>query len=115
MSGEDEAVVMILCQWAVTNKRSGEHRAAVAAKLLEQRQSDLLAGDGTDDKEEEEVFYPGPPVFQQLLLTFLVNEAPHFTSAASMNNKKTKTEMANLVLLFHELMSHEVSRNRLEF
>ena len=110
VSVEDEAVVMILCQWAVTNKRSGEHRAFVAAKLLEQRQSDLVAGAGenSEEKEEEEVYYPGPPVFQQLLLRFLDTEAPHFTSAQSQDNKKTKTEVANLVLLFHELMSHEV-------
>ena len=113
VSVEDKAVVMILCQWAVTNKRSGDHRAFVAAKLLEQRQSDMVAGawagDNTEEKEEEEVFYPGPPVFQQLLLRFLDTEAPHFTSALSLTNKKTKTEMANLVLLFHELMSHEVN------
>ena len=111
VSVEDEAVVLILCQWAVTNKRSGEHRAFVAAKLLEQRQADLLAGAGenSEEKEEEEtVYYPGPPVFQQLLLRFLDTEAPHFTSAQSQDNKKTKTEVANLVLLFHELMSHEV-------
>ena len=49
VSVEDEAVVMILCQWAVTNKRSGDHRAFVAAKLLEQWQSDLVAGAGAGD------------------------------------------------------------------
>ena len=61
VSVEDEAVVMILCQWAVTNKRSGDHRAFVAAKLLEQWQSDLVAGAGAGDnteEKEEEVFYP---------------------------------------------------------
>ena len=109
VSAEDEAVVMILCQWAVINKRSGEHRAFVAAKLLEQRQADLVAGDTAEDKEEEEVYYSGTPVFQHLLLRFLDTEAPHFTSPMSQTGKKTKTEMANLVLLFHELMSHEVS------
>ena len=60
VSVEDEAVVMILCQWAVTNKRSGDHRAFVAAKLLEQWQSDLVAGAGAGDnteEKEEEVFY----------------------------------------------------------
>ena len=87
VSVEDEAVVMILCQWAVTVKRSGEHRAFVAAKLMEQRQSDLVAGENSEEKEEEEVYYPGPPVFQQLLLKFLDTEAPHFTSALSLNNK----------------------------
>ena len=84
----------------------------LAAKLLEQWQSDLVAGAGAGDnteEKEEEVFYPGPPVFQQLLLRFLDTEAPHFTSALSLTDKKTKTEMANLVLLFHELMSHEVN------
>ena len=112
VSVEDEAVVMILCQWAVTNKRSGDHRAFVAAKLLEQWQSDLVAGAGAGDnteEKEEEVFYPGPPVFQQLLLSFLNTETPHFTSALSLTNQKTKTEIAAPGLLFHELMSHEVN------
>ena len=111
VSVEDEAVVMILCQWAVTNKRSGDHRAFVAAKLLEQWQSDMVAGagDNTEEKEEEEVFYPGPPVFQQLLLSFLNTETPHFTSALSLTNQKTKTEIAAPGLLFHELMSHKVN------
>ena len=112
VSVEDEAVVMILCQWAVTNKRSGDHRAFVAAKLLEQWQSDLVAGAGAGDnteEKEEEVFYPGPPVFQQLLLSFLNTETPHFTSALSLTNQKTKTEIAAPGLLFHELMSHKVN------
>ena len=39
----------------------------------------------------------------------ILSEAPHYTSDLSVSNKKTKTEMANLVLLFHELMSHEVN------
>ena len=78
---EDEAVVVILCQWAVTNKWSGEHRAFIAAKLLEQRQADIVSHDSAEaDKEDEENFYSGPPIFQQLLFEFLDNEAPYFTT-----------------------------------
>ena len=109
VSPEDEAVVMILCQWAVTNKRSGEHRAFIAAKLLEQRQADIVSHDNHDgDKEDEEAFYSGPPVFQQLLFRFLDTEAPYFTAPQHLTSKKIKNEVANLILLFHELMSHEV-------
>lgn len=106
---EDEAVVVILCQWAVTNKWSGEHRAFIAAKLLEQRQADIVSHDSAEaDKEDEENFYSGPPIFQQLLFEFLDNEAPYFTTPPHQTSKKTRNEVANLILLFHELMSHEV-------
>ena len=110
VSAEDEAVVMILCQWAVTNKRSGDHRAFIAAKLLEQRQADILSHDNSEngDKDEEENYYTGPPIFQHLLFKFLDTEAPYFTTPPQMTSKKIKNEVANLVLLFHELMSHEV-------
>jgi len=106
VSAEDEAVVNILCQWAVTNNRSGEHRAFVAAKLLEQRQTDLLSPDTGEEKEEEEVYFTGPPVFQELLFKFLDTEAPYFKSAQA--SKKVRSEVANLILLFHELMAHDV-------
>jgi mediator of RNA polymerase II transcription subunit 12 len=48
---QDEAVVQILCEWAVSSQRSGEHRAMAVAKLLEKRQSDLMSGeaDGADE------------------------------------------------------------------
>ena len=45
---EDEPIVRLLCEWAVTTKRTGEHRALVVAKLLEKRQTELTA-----DKEIE--------------------------------------------------------------
>ncbi len=72
---KDEAVVTILCEWAVTSNRSGEHRAFIAAKLLDQRQTDILSPEG--DEEEggrEEDFYgtaatttnSSTPVFQAL-------------------------------------------------
>ena len=43
------------------------------------------------------------------MLSFLNTETPHFTSALSLTNQKTKTEIAAPVLLFHKLMSHEVN------
>ena len=38
----DEMLTMLLCQWAVTPYRSGEHRPLVVAMLLRQRQEDIL-------------------------------------------------------------------------
>ena len=37
----DEPVIQLLCEWAVSTKRTGEHRAIVVAKLLEKRQNEL--------------------------------------------------------------------------
>ena len=38
----DEMLTMLLCQWAVTSYRSGEHRPLVVAMLLRQRQEDIM-------------------------------------------------------------------------
>lgn len=43
MSPDDDAVVSLLCEWAVCCKRSGRHRAMVVAKLLEKRQAEIEA------------------------------------------------------------------------
>jgi len=57
---DDEPLVKLLCQWAVSEQRYGEHRAIAAALLLEKRQSDLVVsveGDGatgSDDNDTEE-------------------------------------------------------------
>ena len=39
----DDAIVKLLCEWAVSTKRTGEHRALVVATILEKRQSELTA------------------------------------------------------------------------
>lgn len=43
MTPDDDAVVTLLCEWAVCCKRSGRHRAMVVAKLLEKRQAEIEA------------------------------------------------------------------------
>ncbi len=40
-TSHDEPVIQLLCEWAVSTKRTGEHRAIVVAKLLEKRHSEL--------------------------------------------------------------------------
>ena len=42
----DEAVVNLLLEWAVSTKRTGEHRAVVVAMLLEKYQMDLTSDVG---------------------------------------------------------------------
>ena len=51
---EDEPIVRLLCEWAVTTKRTGEHRALVVAKLLEKRQSELTADKDIEMSEESD-------------------------------------------------------------
>ncbi|XP_066858430.1 mediator of RNA polymerase II transcription subunit 12-like protein isoform X19 [Anser cygnoides] len=47
----DEAVVTLLCEWAVSCKRSGKHRAMAVAKLLEKRQAEIEAEDESSSHE----------------------------------------------------------------
>ena len=85
----DSTVVHTLCRWAVTSRRSGEHRwvniylpcvtywyksfhshrAFVVAKLLERRQSDLTPPPSGGEDEED---YYGPPVFQDQLFRYVI-------------------------------------------
>jgi mediator of RNA polymerase II transcription subunit 12 len=51
---EDEPIVRLLCEWAVTTKRTGEHRALVVAKLLEKRQTELTAEKESEVTEEND-------------------------------------------------------------
>lgn len=77
--------MQILCEWAVSSQRWGEHRAMAVALLLDKRQAELTANENeannnnnTDDKDS--VYsggqMNGSSVFQQILMEFLDNEAP---------------------------------------
>lgn len=72
-------MVTTVCQWAVTVQRCGEHRAVVAARLLDKRQSYLLAQAETaaaaaGNSAASVPYYS----FQNLLLQFLDVQAPVF-------------------------------------
>nr|DBA26085.1 TPA: hypothetical protein GDO54_010385 [Pyxicephalus adspersus] len=108
----DEAVVTLLCEWAVSSKRSGKHRAFVVAKLLEKRQLEIEAerceSEVLDEKESiSSASLPGSslPVFQNVLLRFLDSQAP---SLSDPNNEHEKVEFVNLVLLFCEFIRHDI-------
>ncbi|XP_062528646.1 mediator of RNA polymerase II transcription subunit 12 isoform X2 [Bombyx mori] len=110
------AVVRVLCEWAVCGARWGEHRALAAAALLDRRQQQLqhLHHDhhatGSDDKESVSSgtgICSGPPIFQNLLLRFLDNDAPVLDESpnAPPGNRQ---QFANLVHLFGELIRRDV-------
>lgn len=78
---QETAVVKLLCEWAVSPERTGEHRALAVAALLDRRQSDTnTPGDQEatpgDDKDSNSSVPGGPPMFQSLLMKFLDTEAP---------------------------------------
>lgn len=80
---QESAVVKLLCEWAVSPERTGEHRALAVAALLDRRQSDAAASssgdhDGAvaDDKDSNVSVPGGPPMFQSLLMKFLDVDAP---------------------------------------
>ncbi|KAL1427763.1 hypothetical protein MTO96_003109 [Rhipicephalus appendiculatus] len=108
----DEPIVRLLCEWAVTTKRSGEHRALVVARLLEKRQNELNIekyndADLVDEKDSQDsgMAPTGLPIFQSLLVNFLDMEAPVLDDKPSPENR---TAFANLVLLFAELIHCDV-------
>ncbi|KAM4693939.1 mediator of RNA polymerase II transcription subunit 12-like protein isoform 2-T2 [Discoglossus pictus] len=109
----DEAVVTLLCEWAVSCKRSGKHRAMVVAKLLEKRQMEIEAercseSEALDEKESissASLAGSSLPIFQSVLLRFLDSQAP---SLSDPNNDYEKTEFVNLVLLFCEFIRHDI-------
>uniref|UniRef100_H3A096 Mediator complex subunit 12L n=1 Tax=Latimeria chalumnae TaxID=7897 RepID=H3A096_LATCH len=108
-----EAVVTLLCEWAVSCKRFGKHRAVAVAKLLEKRQVEVEAercgeSEVLDEKESiSSVSLAGSslPVFQNILLKYLDTQGPVLTDP---NNETEKTEFINLVLLFCEFIRHDV-------
>uniref|UniRef100_A0A8C3X6K3 Mediator complex subunit 12L n=1 Tax=Catagonus wagneri TaxID=51154 RepID=A0A8C3X6K3_9CETA len=109
----DEAVVTLLCEWAVSCKRSGKHRAMAVAKLLEKRQAEIEAercgeSEVLDEKESissASLAGSSLPVFQNVLLRFLDTQAP---SLSDPNSECEKVEFVNLVLLFCEFIRHDV-------
>ncbi|CAN8021551.1 unnamed protein product, partial [Ixodes persulcatus] len=109
---QDEPIVRLLCEWAVTTKRSGEHRALVVARLLEKRQNELSVekyndADLVDEKDSQDsgASPMGLPVFQNLLVNFLDTEAPVLDDKPTFENRAV---FANLVLLFAELIHCDV-------
>uniref|UniRef100_A0A673N670 Mediator of RNA polymerase II transcription subunit 12-like n=1 Tax=Sinocyclocheilus rhinocerous TaxID=307959 RepID=A0A673N670_9TELE len=111
MSPDDDAVVTLLCEWAVSCKRSGPHRAMVVAKLLEKRQTEIEAercgeSEVVDEKgsvSSGSLSAATLPVFQDVLLQFLDTQAPVLSE-----NESERVEFSNLVLLFCELIRHDV-------
>ena len=115
------SVVKLLCEWAVTNKRFGQHRAFIVSKLLERRQSELqsekeqsaeLTKGKSEDKENLKAAEDNGlniPIYQSLLMSFLDTKAPVYEeNLASTNNPESKQLFSNLVLLFGELIRCEV-------
>lgn len=110
MARIDEPIVKVLCEWAVSHQRFGEHRAMVVAWLLEKRQSDITAVESlspSDDADSNDSvgFYNGLPIFQRNLMSFLDHDAPVLEDNCS---DQTRIQFTNLVHLFCELIRHDV-------
>ncbi|CAB0013481.1 unnamed protein product [Nesidiocoris tenuis] len=109
---KDEPIVNLLCWWAVSGNRYGEHRAIAVAKLLERRNNQVMQGqdgDNTDDKDSVTSVTTGLPVFQPLLMKFLDHDAPILEeSNNAANNASNRIMFTNLVHLFSELVRHDV-------
>lgn len=125
------SVVKLLCEWAVTNKRFGQHRAFIVSKLLERRQNELQNDkdsnmnelnstnknnnssklNTSEDKENnlKEDNSLNIPIYQSLLMNFLDTKAPVYEENLESTNKlENKQLFSNLVLLFGELIRCEV-------
>lgn len=107
-ANSDEDTVKILCEWAVSTHRWGEHRAMAVARLLDKRQSDVLTYENetnnVDDKDSDFGSY-STPIFQGILLRFLDSAPVLEESGGSAQNKN---QFKNLVHLFSELVRNDV-------
>ncbi|KAK2719591.1 mediator of RNA polymerase II transcription subunit 12-like protein isoform X2 [Artemia franciscana] len=103
----DEPLVKLLCEWAVSDQRYGEHRAVAAALLLEKRQYEIsnFENDSGDEKESAVSVNGGPPVFQSLLMKFLDKDAPVLGETPSLQQKLV---FGSLVHLFYEFVRNDV-------
>lgn len=112
----DATTVKILCEWAVSSQRWGEHRAIVVAILLDKRQCDVTSpadnegsnNNANDDKDSVASgvgLIGGLPVFQTILMDFLDNDAPVLDENGTSQNH---TQFTNLVHLFCALIRHDV-------
>lgn len=107
----DTPIVQILCEWAVSCQRWGEHRAMAVAWLLDKRQSEVVPPEQdtlNDDKESVgsgNGSGGGIPVFQRILMNFLDNDAPVLEENGNAQNR---AQFTNLVHLFCELIRHDV-------
>ena len=105
---QDAPIVEILCEWAVSAERWGEHRAMAVAKLLEKRQMEA-SGENNDSDDKDSVCSNGNgplalPIFQPLLMKFLDVDAPVLDNSSA----QSKVQFTNLVHLFSELIRHDV-------
>lgn len=103
----DEDTVKILCEWAVSTHRWGEHRAMAVGRLLDKRQSEVstLENESNNVEDKDSDFGSnGTPIFQGILLRFL-DAAPVLEENGTSQNK---AQFKNLVHLFSELIRNDV-------
>ncbi|KAL9908703.1 mediator complex subunit kohtalo isoform 2-T2 [Glossina fuscipes fuscipes] len=120
----DGNTVRILCEWAVSSQRWGEHRAIVVALLLDKRQIEVTTPNEPDNNIGNAVAHSnnnlnddkdsiasgagligGLPVFQSVLMNFLDHDAPVLDENGGMTNR---TQFTNLVHLFSALIRYDV-------
>ncbi|XP_065362312.1 mediator of RNA polymerase II transcription subunit 12 [Calliphora vicina] len=117
----DGTTVKILCEWAVSSQRWGEHRAIVVAILLDKRQIEVTTpsaednnnglGNSNNPNDDKDSIASGAgligglPVFQSVLMNFLDHDAPVLDENGSVANR---TQFTNLVHLFSALIRHDV-------
>ncbi|XP_067647915.1 mediator of RNA polymerase II transcription subunit 12 isoform X2 [Eurosta solidaginis] len=113
----DASTVKILCEWAVSNQRWGEHRAIAVATLLDKRQIEVTsvlendqphASNGSDEKDSINSvvgLIGGLPVFQSVLMDFLDRDAPVCDENSSV---QSRAQFTNLVHLFSTLIRFDV-------
>lgn len=110
---QDAPIVQILCEWAVSWQRWGEHRAMAVAWLLDKRQSEVTSSTDSDAANMDDKESIGSangcggsiPVFQSILMAFLDNDAPVIEETSSTQQR---SQFTNLVHLFSELIRHDV-------
>ncbi|XP_050541697.1 mediator of RNA polymerase II transcription subunit 12 isoform X2 [Daktulosphaira vitifoliae] len=111
---QDQIIVKVLCEWALSSLRHGEHRGMAVARLLDKRQAEITGREsdssvenipsGPNEDKDSVVSTPATlPLFQSLLMHFLDHDAPILE-----NNHTSRITFTNLVNLFTELIRNDV-------
>lgn len=125
----------VLCEWALSSLRRGEHRGMAVARLLDKRQAEItgresdlsvevVPGGPSEDKDSIVSTPATLPLFQPLLMNFLDHDAPvlgkyliiinniiklYFGFINILENTSiSRTTFTNLVHLFTELIRNDV-------
>jgi hypothetical protein len=96
----DEAIINLLLEWAVSTKRTGEHRAVVVARLLEKYQNDLLSDVSISALFFGENSFAFSVVLKVLLILLFYSQKHIFSSIHAPQDQIKKAIVIIIIIIY---------------